>query len=196
MLSSSLCYTEWPPSPALAKYVDCYRVLQSHGTALPAIPARVLPTGQLDVLFSFGTTLNLPGITAQDTKIPVQTYLAGPMDAAFDTTLVGCLDILWVRFKLGCGALFTQSALHEVVGHNVVLDMLRRPEQTAMLERMAATPDMRQRIALFEQWFIQAVQQRTALDADVIQAVALIERSQGNLPIEHLAQTLNLSGDT
>jgi transcriptional regulator GlxA family with amidase domain len=71
--------------------------------------------------------------------------------------------------------------------------MLRRPEQTAMLERMAATPDMRQRIALFEQWFIQAVQQRTALDADVIQAVALIERSQGNLPIEHLAQTLNLS---
>ena len=191
----SLHYTERAPSPEVAMYVDSYRTLRWHGTALSAIPTQVIPSGHLNMLFLFGPSLNIPDITPLGTNFDVHTYFAGPMDNTFNIKLTGHIDLLDVRFKRGYGAMLTQHALYELSHHNAVLtlDTIMRPEQMSLVEQLATTSDVTQRILLFERWLLQVIEHHTILDSNVLQALDLINRSRGRLSINDLTQTIGVS---
>ena len=193
MSFDSFPYTKQLPSPELSTYVNCYCMWQSHGIALPVEVFKVIPSGHLAVLFSFGRPLELPGIPLPQDATSAQVYLLGPRETPTTGSHVADLDLLLVRFNIGYGTIFTQHTLHDFSGLNLVFDPLLRPDQAALVEQMASTSDMHQRIAFFEEWLRQALQRRVVFDKHVLQALAMIDESQGSLSINQLTQALGVT---
>ncbi|MEM8533748.1 MAG: helix-turn-helix transcriptional regulator, partial [Chloroflexota bacterium] len=181
------------PSSSLSTYINCYCMWQSHELVLPVTPFKVIPSGHLEILFSFGMPSKLPGIPLPQNVAAVQVYLIGPRETSLTGSHAGYLDMLLVRFNIGYGTIFTQHALQDFSGLNLVLDPLLRPDQVALVEQMASTSDMHQRIALFEDWLRQALQRRVIFNGHVLQALAMIDDSQGSLSINQLTQALGVT---
>lgn len=193
MSSDFVHYTKQLPSPSLSTYINCYCMWQSHELVLPVTAFKVIPSGHLEILFSFGMPSKLPGIPLPQNAKAVHVYLIGPRETALTGSHAGYLNMFLVRFNVGYGTIFTQQPLHDFSGLNVVFDTLMHHEQAWLLEQMVTTPNMHQRITLFEDWLRQALQRRTAFDTHVLHALAMIDQSQGCLSINQVSQALGVT---
>ena len=172
-------YVEWPPSPALAPWVQCHWSIR--GTAAESVPNRVLPDGCADVIV--------------DLAAAPHAFVAGPMRAASVVSLVGRVDLFGVRFHPGAAAALLDAPLDALLDRDVPLDALWG-RLAAELEESLATVVPADRVACAERILLARSTHTSALGretATVGRAVGLMRRSRGGAGVRDVASALGKS---
>jgi AraC-like DNA-binding protein len=103
--------------------------------------------------------------------------------------------IVLAQFRAAGAARFFAPPLHELFGRTVPLeDLIPRAEVQRLSERVAGQPDIRQRVAVLEQ-FLLGRMTGPAPDPIAMAAVAAIDAARGSLRIAALARSLAISQD-
>lgn len=121
---TSPTYTELPPDPALAPWVECYWSICASDA--PLLPNRVLPDGCADVIV---------GIAGDPRPVVV-----GTMRTALVAPVSGRVDMFGVRFRPGCGWAFLGVPLSELTDGRVPLDALWGRVAGEVAEAFAPAP--------------------------------------------------------
>jgi AraC-like DNA-binding protein len=98
-----------------------------------------------------------------------------------------------VYFQEGGAAAFFRQPLHEVFGESISLDnFMLRSELLILEEQLCAAEEDAGKIIVLEDWLIERMKQ-VAPEPLVLQALALIHKSRGNIRIKDLAAQLHTS---
>ena len=202
-MSTDFFYREVRPCSALARYVDCYRIMRLRRLSEPAITSRVLPTGATDVFFSLRDPVGPPvlpaGSIGSTGSTVFQSYVGGPMDQAFVTKLGGLIDVVGVRFKPGGATPFLREPLHRLVGLHIDLEAIVGSDAAEVVADLGATANDTECISFLERRLVRCLERREHRvdplpDPDVALAVDLVAQAGGNLSIRSLEEATGSSG--
>lgn len=175
-------YQEYPPHPALARYVACLWT----GCAVPhggaPVRMRVLPDNCIDILWRDDAPLGV---------------VAGMMSKARRVETAQRVTTVAVRFLPGAARAVFDLPLHLLQdGHPGLAELWPRAEAERLAEALwAREHTAADRLATVERWLIGRLRGRRAMPADqlVRAAVARVEASGGAVRIDDLAQRLGVS---
>jgi len=128
--------------------------------------------------------------------------VVGMMTGALDVVSTDVVRTMAVRFKPGAAAYFFDPPLHELCDQRVELDALWGRDHTQLIgnELWASELSVQERLAILERHLFAHLVQATGLLAPeptagliVRSAIAAIERVEGAVRIETLAQSMNIS---
>src|SRR5882724_3910816 len=108
-----MTYTEIPPHPALAPYIDAYWSVK--GAGQNTATNRILPDGCVDIIFNLGEneTLMKSG----------KAYLVGTMTSPIDTYVTPGTRLLGIRFRPAAfSAFYAFSSLHAITDNTIECD--------------------------------------------------------------------------
>jgi AraC-like DNA-binding protein len=171
-------YAESAPSPALARWVECYWT--SRGTVGAPRVNRVLPDGCADIIV--------------DLSAAPYAFVVGPMRIAGVFDHVGRVDMFGVRFRPGAAAALLDAPLDALCDRHVPLDALWGRLAAELEESLASAPPA-ERVACTERLLTQRLARAGALarDADTVaQAVALMRRARGGAAVRDVAAALGV----
>jgi hypothetical protein len=114
-------YRAIPPSPYLAKYIECFWTLESHDKSSTASPERILPDGCVEIIFNLADPFKRyhPDGTLE---IQPKTLLTGQMRRYARIEPTGCVKLLGVRFHPGGSYPFLPLSLSELTDKIISFD--------------------------------------------------------------------------
>ncbi|MGH7460821.1 MAG: AraC family transcriptional regulator [Longimicrobiales bacterium] len=173
-------YREHAPGDALAALVRCYWTVTGAGS--PTTPVnRVLPDGCMDIIF--------------DLRSGVQRgVVVGAMLEASVFHMLGPLDMLGVRFVPGAAPLFLGSDASELTTQIVPADNVWR-DADELAGQLFECGDHSRRLQILNEALLRRLQRQRAQPA-ALQGMALIERAHGQLRLDLLCRSLNVSERT
>ena len=179
--------TVFPPSPALAPFVDRFAIVETAGEP----EARVLlPEPGLMMAVRFAGAARL----ASEGQMP-DAALTGIRRSARHMQTDARSGVVITAFKPGGAAACFREPMHELFGLAVGLDgLIPRPALAALTEQVAAAGDHARRVALVDA-FLRARVAPDRTDAMVAAAVIAIRRARGQVRIAELARSLGISQD-
>ncbi len=178
----SVRYREHAPDAALASLVRCYWTSTGDGVPAAARVNRVLPDGCMDIIF------DLRDGSARG------TIVVGAMLQARVFQHSGPSDMLGVRFVPGAAPLFLRNDAAELTAQVVAADALWSAAG-ALTERLREGHDLAGRLRVINAELRRRLQPDRANPA-ALQGMALIERARGQLRIDVLCRSLNVSERT
>jgi AraC-like DNA-binding protein len=160
-------YAVYPPSPALARVVECYWILEGDGLGEPQA---IIPDGRTEIVLHFGDRFERHhgpgGIERQDPAMFVGQLLA-PIRLACR----GRAGVAAIRLRPEAARALAGCPAADLTGRTVDLDAI--VGSTAVLrERLAAAAGDEQRVGLLEAWLAPRV--RVDPPLEVAAAVARI----------------------
>ena len=189
-----MIYREYPPHPALRTHVVCMWTACVSAPVSAQAPHvhRVLPDNCVDILWQ------------DDGR---QAYAVGMMSASFMVPAARPVRTVAVRFRPGAAGLFLGVPLHPLTDARAELAELWGRAAADRLQDALWERDRteRQRIALVQAALLQRLRQRQQLQRrpDVeqgwpaaplgLRAVAAIEAAHGTVPVEAVADALQVS---
>jgi len=171
-------YVELRPRAVLAPYVRCFWSLRAH--TLAPLPHRVLPDGCLDILVELGA-----GGGGARPKV------VGAMRCARVVPLMGAVDALGIRFQPGGAHSFLRVPLHELTDGQLALGELWPRDAPEWEERLLSAEGLAARVAVLEELLLRRLAPE-GLEPALAQAVGLILRTRGRLPVGTLEDTLGV----
>ncbi|MEO5930259.1 MAG: helix-turn-helix domain-containing protein [Candidatus Kapaibacterium sp.] len=176
-------YREFPPSPRLAPYIECYWSMRAIPGTAPA-PNRVVPDGCVDIIFD---------ITEPDSAFnPSRGTVIGIMRRPNVVMIGGPLELIAVRFRPGCGRIFFPVPMNELADYSIALSDLWRD---GMQERaMDDSADIARRLERFDKLLVHRLHAASSPDRSVAGAIGLIAASGGRIRVSALEKSLGISG--
>lgn len=175
-----IVYREYPPIPALRPWLDCVWSCRVQAGAAP-LTHQVLPDNCIDIL-------------CQDQQDA--SFAVGMMTAPIAVLSRGLVQTVAARFKPGAASRFFRLPLHELNDGRAELQQLWGRELASRLgDALWSEPlaDV-QRLAILQDTLLLRLQQTPPVPAGLIeQAITVIERAQGGLRVDALAQNLGVS---
>jgi AraC-like DNA-binding protein len=164
----------------LAKHVACFWTtryeVRSESDHLPATD-RVLPDACLDVLFDLARG---------------EAMLVGTMTRPLAVALVGSMNLLGVRFRVGGIGAVLRLPAYEITDGAIPLDAVWGARARALARRVTEATTTTSRIALVETELRRHLAASRGTDALVHAAAGLVERAGGSVRVDTLANATGL----
>lgn len=97
---SKMLYREIQPTPALARFVECFWTLESDGSTAAAQPERLLPDGCVELILNLGNRFREHKDNGKEERQP-QHLLVGQMTRPILIAPTGSVQLLGIRFHPG-----------------------------------------------------------------------------------------------
>jgi len=174
-------YAEYPPSPALASIVQCYWMLEGHGTG---VPEPILPDGRAEIVLHYGVRFERHRADGRVEGQP-DALLVGQLTAPMLIGHRGRAGVAAIRLRPGAVRSIAGCGAAELTDEAFELDAVCGPTGT-LRERLALARSDAARVALLEAWLPSIVRARPAPDVDA--SVALIDRRRGAIDLTSIAR--------
>lgn len=178
---SPMMYREYPPSPALARHVECYWSLSVGGGPPAGTPRRVLPDGAIDFIFH---------------RSAAAADVVGTMRQAVVVTLAEGTELVAVRFRPGGAYHFLEAPAGELTDRTVPLaDALvgaLHGDAERITEQIVTAPDIPCAVRRLDDALLQRLRPSDEATALAAAASALMTARGGRQPIAALADELGV----
>ena len=185
-------YTEFPPSPALERYIECFWSISSKGMPAPADAGTIMPDGAVELVLNFGEI-----VERRQNDRPNATRLkhmvVGQMDHCARVDYKGAVDLLGVRFHPAGAFPFFNVPANEYSGQILRLDDLTRHLEGQIQNRIDPGWSMQARMAELQNILIDSLREKPQRDHTVELAVRIIQRAQGQISISALLSEIGVS---
>lgn len=177
-------YSEYPPSPLLAPYID--KFWEFKGNPEYGMRIHILPDGCTDFIFTLGEVAKPVGhcLVMQ----PYQLYFVGPMTTYSELVCYSeTVHMLGIRFLPGGVSPFMRLPLYELTNQRINTHEITSFFDRLFIEKINELPDLRTRIEAIEKLFLHALRQNQYADPQMIYAIRQIHRQHGQQSIHSLA---------
>jgi AraC-like DNA-binding protein len=190
-------YQEIQPGPLLADFVKCYWVAESDPDDGARGQHGIIPGGYVDLVFNAGDRV----VSADTNEVFADTkhcFLVGPFESFGRFQAEGQLRFFGVRFHLGRSPFSASLPLAEIRNQAVCLNFVSgrhyvEKDISIFESELAEAHGTVQRIASSEKFFLKLLNGLLIQDTVVARAVAIIEESQGLMPVEKLGTLVGVS---
>jgi len=183
-----LQYREFQPHALLAAHGQCYWTLSAREPVHLPAANHVFPDGCVDIIFNLGDSF--AGITGNSTVgNGWKCFVAGAMRQPIITYHSGNIALAGVRFKPGGAYPFLRFPLSEITDWRVALDDMGE-RMRGMFRRDI---DGNRVIADIDRCLLEELETALPIDEVVETAVSIINHAQGQIPVNFLGETLNIS---
>jgi AraC-like DNA-binding protein len=179
-------YAEYRSTPALAAVVECYWMLEGHGSG---VPEPIIPDGRVEIVLHYGVRFERHH---PDGRVERQeaALIVGQLMAPISVGHRGLAGVAGIRLRPAATRAVTGCSAPEITGRIVGADAIVGSTAT-LRERLALAGNNEQRVRLLDGWLTRLV--RGAPAADVSTAVAAIQRTGGSLDLRMLAGAAGVS---
>jgi len=184
-------YEEFRPAEPLDRFIKCFWFLES-AAAHSADPERILPDGCTEMVFHLADPFDQHHSDGPTERQPL-ALLVGQMRGHLLIRPTGRVRVLGVRFWPGGAYPFLAIPQNEIAGRVIALDSIWGAITRELHSRIAdaATPaDSVRQVETILRGRLSTFRRH---DEGVMNAIGLILRSGGCLPVESLAETLGIS---
>jgi AraC-like DNA-binding protein len=184
-------YQEFPPSPSLARIVECLWTLSGEANDLSIAAQPVLPDGRPELVLHFGDPferLHPDGAVERQPSV----IFAGQLTSQLTLRPTGRICALGVRFHPHGAASLLKVPQHEFAGLTLGLDTIAAPLNRALADVRDAARNVAHAASLVQNVLLQRVDYST-IDPRVQFAVDAIGRTRGCLAVDDLAWRAGLT---
>lgn len=191
-----MLYREFPPSPALAPFVECYWIARS-GVRGPA-PTReiLLPDGTTQLLLSFGGAYRrFDDIGTEHGERIIGSHIVGLRSSGVFIEQEGGEDVFAIRFRAGGLYPFLRIPMPELVQRSLGLDDVPDDLVAELEARVFDASTPRERVRAAEGVLVRRLRVVEACGLSrgrVEHAVRRIYASRGTISIDRLGHELGL----
>ncbi len=186
-------YREFRVAPWLAKYVECFWVLESGAVRHAVAPERLLPDGCVELMLNFGD-LFCEYTHANGGVLQPRRYVAGQMTRPVLVAPTGVVQLLGLRFVPGGTLPFFPTPPSEFTDRITPLADLAPALDRALSERPFDVRTMEERLPLIESILQRHIRAKTEKGASVQHAVTRLIKHSGQISVDELAADLGISG--
>lgn len=185
-------YRAIPPSPYLAKYIECFWTLESREKSPAASPERILPDGCVELIFNLADAFKRHH-SNRTLEIQPQTLIAGQMRRYAMIEPTGRVKLFGVRFHPGGAYPFFQLPLSELTDQIIGFDSVWNRVGKELADRIQSARSVRERIGIIETTLLARLEQWRSADRRVDAVVKTIVAREGLVSIERLRRNLGVS---
>jgi len=183
-------YDEFRPTEALAKFIKCFWMLES--AAAPSLePERILPDGCTEIVFHLADAFDQHDGEGSAQRQPL-ALLVGQMRRYLLIKPTGRVSVLGVRFWPGGAYPFLAIPQDEIAGQVIALDAVWGAITRELHSRIAEGATAADRVKQVETILLARLSNFRRHDDGAMQAIGLILRSGGCVPIERLAESMGV----
>ena len=179
-------YAEYRPSPALARVVDCYWILEGHGDG---VPEPIIPDGRIEIVLHYGVRFERHHVDGTIERQPA-SVLIGQMLAPMCLGYRGAAGVAAIRLRPAGVRAVARGSAAELTNRAIDLEDLFGSTAT-LRERLALARDDRERVRLLDTWLTGLVRGGPAPAIDA--AVTEIAASGGTAGLARVADAAGLS---
>ncbi len=184
-----MSFNSFIPSDILKPFVKKYMIIESDDS----MTNRILPDTSLAVAFRYQGQVGQVANNETE-KLPAMAISGLRKSVRLISYAKGTATFVVLFKETGAKAFFRQP-MHELFEQSVSLDNIIRREKIADIEeKLAASKDNTERVAVVEQ-FLLSILYDPEKDNLVMAAVGQIRKSEGNIRIRELADSLYVSHD-
>lgn len=184
-------YQTFTPPPELAKYVKSYWTLESSERDHPTSSERVFPDGCIELMFHYGDLFReYKG--GDNPQLQPRSFIYGQVEKFIEIEATGKIGILGVRFHPNGLKPFVKVDVNDLTGKTVAVEDLWGKDGEILEDRMLNARTNEDRIALFQVFLLRKLSEFPETDPIVERCVDSILKSDGNIPINDLANQLNI----
>ncbi|MCI0691174.1 helix-turn-helix domain-containing protein [candidate division KSB1 bacterium] len=185
-------YRAIPPSPYLAKYIECFWTLESGGKSSATSPERILPDGCVELIFNLADSFKRYH-SNRVVEIQPQTLVAGQMRRYAMIEPAGRVKLFGVRFHPGGAYPFFQFPLSELTDQIIGFDSVWIRAGKELADRIHSARSVRERIGIIETTLLTRLEQRRNADRLMDAVVRMIVAREGLVSIERLRRNFGVS---
>ncbi|HET7696901.1 MAG TPA: helix-turn-helix domain-containing protein [Vicinamibacterales bacterium] len=179
-------YTQYPPSPALARIADCYWILEDHGTGRPE---PIIPDGRMEIVLHYGVRFERHHPNGSVERQPA-SLIVGQMLAPMCLGYRGAAGVAAIRLRPAGARSVLRGHAAEITNRAVDLEAIFGSTAT-LRERLALAADDAARVRVLEGWLASIVRGGPAAEIDA--AVGAIALSGGTAALTGVAADAGLS---
>jgi len=185
-----MLYREIQPTPALARFVECFWTLENDGSTTVAQPERLLPDGCVELILNFGERFREHKDDGEEERQP-QHLLVGQMTRPILIAPTGSVQLLGIRFHPGGTFPFFGIPMQELTNRVTDLealsgefqnDLVRYGDKTLFLSKIAAV----------EKLLVERVRS-SRNDSRLVSLVTKLVQNGGQISVDQLATDAGLS---
>jgi len=185
-------YREIRPSQILARFVECFWVLESDGGSTPVSPERILPDGCIELILNLRSPFRDVTATGQDQLQPLR-FVVGQMTRPMLIAPSGAVELIGIRFHPGGTRCLLDVPAHELTNRVVELAAVSSRLERDLVSILENDSDVVAKISALELLLIQrAISCRR--EFLLIDLAAEIVGRGGRMSIDDLAATAGVSG--
>lgn len=154
--------------------------------------SRVLPDGCIDIIFNLGDPLRHRDHDSF-AENSYRQYVVGAMRKPMLVGMKGQIHLIAIRFKPGGAFPFLRLPAHELSDRSVQLDDVWKDMDATLAEQLIELPTLPQRIAFIDNVMQERLATMNSPDRLLNNAIATIEQGKGQISIEQLGNSLDIS---
>ncbi len=188
-------YREFAPSLHLARYIQCYWVLEDPQPE-PGNVETIVPDGCAEWIFQLGTPYQQISSSGGLLHQP-RTFVVGQLRAAMRVAPTGPISVFAIRFRpSGCSP-WLRDAMHPLTDQCVeVGELSARPVLNELETRLPEAMDASSRVKIADTVLLQQRDRVGPIDGLAEAAVQVIRRSGGQMSLGDLTRQLSTSRRT
>ena len=179
-------YAEYPSSPALARVVDCYWILEGQGTG---VPEPVIPDGRIEIILHYGVRFERYHVDGTIERQPA-SLIVGQILAPMSLGYRGTAGVAAIRLRPAAARAIVRDSASAITNRAIDLEDLFGSTAT-LRERLALASSDAVRVALLDAWLARIVHSDPAPEIDA--AVTAIVSSGGTIGLSAVADATGLS---
>jgi AraC-like DNA-binding protein len=178
-------YAEYPPSQALAQVVDCYWILEGHGTG---VPEPIIPDGRIEIVLHYGVRFERHHPDGTIERQP-SSLIVGQMLAPICLGYRGTAGVAAIRLRPAAARAVVRGGAAEITNRAIDLEDIFG-STTTLRERLALARDDAGRVRLLDAWLSSILRDEPAPEIDA--AVTAITASGGTAALAAVAAAAGL----
>lgn len=184
--SGAVRYAEYRPAQALARVVDCYWILEGHGTG---VPEPIIPDGRIEIILHYGVRFERHHVNGSVERQPA-SLIVGQILAPMCLGYRGQAGVAGIRLRPAAARAIVRDSAAAITNRAVDLEDLFG-STASLRERLALAADDSTRVTLLDAWLARILREGPAPEIDA--AVEAIVSSGGTIPLAALADATGLS---
>ncbi|GMQ31534.1 helix-turn-helix domain-containing protein [Algoriphagus confluentis] len=178
------------PDFCLSEYVQCYWDLQGDLGSTPR-KNTIVSDGTIKLIFHYGDTYINHREDGQQVLLP-KFFLVGQLTKPFVVEPIGITGSFVVRFHPNGFLPFSTIPIKDMENEVVTLDRLFGAKGIELGEKILNSITTTERISFIEEFLVEQLSDRAALDFVVKSAIQTIQFKKGNFKISEFSRHLNI----
>jgi len=185
-----MLYREIQPTPALARFVECFWTLENDAGTAATQPERLLPDGCVELILNFGERFREHKDDGRDERQP-QHLLVGQMTRPILIAPSGSVQLLGIRFHPGGTVPFFRIPMQELTNQATDLEALSSEFQNDLVRCVEETSFLL-KVAAVEKLLVERVRS-CKHDSRLLSLVTKLVQNGGQVSVDQLATDAGVS---